>query len=81
MIPWVVAVRRRERKMQPVKAGVFAQRFLSTHAAIHNTFNVQRHLVSRATLRIFRIRGSQQWRDAVTAACLLLRSTFLACRR
>jgi hypothetical protein len=30
-----------------------AQRFLSMHAAVHNTFNLQRHLVSRATLRIF----------------------------
>jgi len=37
------------------------------HGAIHNTFNLQRHLVSRATLRIFRAEGANQWRDAVTA--------------
>jgi len=43
--------RRRERKMQRFKSPGSAQRFLSTHAAVHHTFNVQRHLTSRATLR------------------------------
>jgi putative transposase len=61
------AVRRRERKMQRFKSARSAQRFLSMHAAIHNTFNLQRHLVSRATLRIFRAEAADQWRDAVTA--------------
>ena len=60
-------VRRRERKMQRFKSARSAQRFLSMHAAIHNTFNLQRHLVSRATLRIFRAEAADQWRDAVTA--------------
>ena len=40
-------VRRRERKMQRFKSAGSAQRFLSAHAAVHNTFNVQRHLISR----------------------------------
>src|SRR5262249_15815132 len=48
------AVRRRERKMQRFKSARSAQRFLSMHTAVHNTFNLQRHLVSRSTLRIFR---------------------------
>src|SRR6266480_821988 len=48
------AVRRRERKMQRFKSARSAQRFLSIHAAVHNTFNFQRHLISRSTLRIFR---------------------------
>jgi transposase-like protein len=39
-------VRRRERKMQRFKSAGSAQRFLSMHAAVHNTFNLQRHLVS-----------------------------------
>jgi len=47
-------VRRREHKMQRFKSARSAQRFLSMHAAVHNTFNLQRHLVSRSTLRIFR---------------------------
>ena len=33
--------RRRERKMQRFKSSGSAQRFLSFHAAVHNTFNVQ----------------------------------------
>src|SRR6516225_5258568 len=57
-------VRRRERKMQRFKSARSAQRFLSMHAAVHNTFNLQRHLVSRSTLRIFRAEAANQWRDA-----------------
>src|SRR5438132_11136259 len=38
-------VRRRERKMQRFKSARSAQRFLSMHAAVHNNFNPQRHLV------------------------------------
>jgi putative transposase len=45
-----------------------AQRFLSVHAAVHNTFNLQRHLVSRSTLRIFRLEAAAQWRTATIAA-------------
>jgi transposase-like protein len=62
------AVRRRERKMQRFKSAPrSAQRFLSMHAAIHNTFNLRRHLVSRATLRIFQAETANQWHDAVMA--------------
>jgi putative transposase len=62
------AVRRRERKMQRFKSARSAQRFLSVHAAVHNTFNLQRHLVSRATLRTFRAEAAAQWQDAVAAS-------------
>jgi transposase-like protein len=54
------AVRRRERKMQRFKSACSAQRFLSMHAAVHNTFNLQRHLLSRSTLRIFRAESADQ---------------------
>jgi putative transposase len=62
------AVRRREHKMQRFKSARSAQCFLSMHAAVHNTFNLQRHLVSRSTLRIFRAEAADQWRNAVAAA-------------
>jgi len=61
-------VRRRERKMQRFKSARSAQRFLSMHAAVHNTFNLQRHLISRSTLRIFRAEAASEWRNAVAAA-------------
>ena len=60
-------VRRRERKMQRFKSARSAQRFLSMHAAVHNTFNLQRHLVSRSTLRIVRAEAASEWRNAVAA--------------
>ncbi len=61
-------VRRRERKMQRFKSAGSAQRFLTMHAALHNTFNVQRHLISRPTLRLFRAEAMQQWHAATMAA-------------
>jgi putative transposase len=62
------AVRRRERKMQRLKSAGSAQRFLSIHAAVHNTFNLQRHLISRSTLRTFRAEATAEWQAAVAAA-------------
>jgi transposase-like protein len=61
-------VRRRERKLQRFKSPGSAQRFLSAHAAVYNTFNLQRHLISRRTLRIFRAEATDQWNAAVAAA-------------
>jgi maltoporin len=42
-----------------------AQRFLTTHAAIYNAFDFQRHLISRPTLRLFRTRANCAWNQAV----------------
>ena len=61
-------VRRRERKMQRFKSARSAQRFLSIHAAVHNTFYLQRHLISRSTLRTFRAEAAAQWQDAVAVS-------------
>jgi transposase-like protein len=61
-------VRRRERKMQRFKSAGSAQHFLSMHAAVHNNFNLQRHLISRSTLRVFRAEAAAQWQSAVAAA-------------
>ncbi len=61
-------VRRRERKMQRFKSAGSAQRFLSVHAPVHNTFNLQRHLVSRRTLRTFRGEAALAWKTATVAA-------------
>src|ERR1700712_1343062 len=60
-------VRRRERKMQRFKSAGSAQRFLSSHAAVHNTFNVQRHLLSRRTLRMSRAEARHAWQSATAA--------------
>jgi putative transposase len=60
--------RRRERKMQGFKSVGSAQRFLSFHAAAHNTFNVQRHLTSARTHRAFRASAMHTWHEVVAAA-------------
>ena len=57
-------IRRRERQ-QRFKSQASAQSFLTTHAAIYNTFNIQRHLISRPTLRRFRADAASAWADAV----------------
>ncbi len=61
-------IRRRERKMQRFKSQGSAQRFLSTHAAVYNTFNTQPHLIRRPTLRQFRAEAHEAWEAAVAAA-------------
>lgn len=57
-------IRRRERQQQGFKSQASAQRFLTAHAAIYNTFNVQRHLISRPTLRRFRADANAAWTAA-----------------
>ena len=61
-------LQRRERKMQGFKSARSAQRFVSTHAAVYNTFNVQRHLISRPTLRRVRREAMDVWNAATAAA-------------
>src|ERR1700738_452569 len=59
-------VRRRERKMQRFKSAGSAQRFVSMHSAAYNTFNLQRHLISRRTLRLCRAEAMAHWQAAAT---------------
>jgi transposase-like protein len=54
--------------MQRFKSAGSAQRFLSVHAAVHNTFYLQRHLISRSTLRKFRAEAMAHWQVAAAAA-------------
>jgi transposase-like protein len=54
--------------MQRFKSAGSAQRFLSVHSAVYNTFNVQRHLISRRTLRAFRAEATARWCAAAAAA-------------
>jgi putative transposase len=61
-------IRRRERKMQRFKSQASAQRFLTTHAAIYNTFNTQPHLIRRNTLRRFRGEALAAWEAATAGA-------------
>lgn len=57
-------IRRRERKMQKFKSLESAQRFLTTHAAVYNTFYTQAHLSRRKTLRLLRENAFRAWADA-----------------
>ena len=60
--------RRRERKMQRFKSAGSAQKFLSAHAAVYNTFNVLRHLTSAQSHRVLRAAAISTWREVVAAA-------------
>jgi putative transposase len=60
--------RRREGKMQRFKSLGSAQKFLSTHAAVYNIFNVQRHLTSAQMHRALRAAAMSTWREALAVA-------------
>jgi putative transposase len=51
----------RERGMRRFKSAHQAQRFLSTHAAVYNLFNLGRHLVSAKHYRVLRQRAFASW--------------------
>ena len=56
--------RARERVMRRFKSLKQAQRFLDTHAAVYNLFNLGRHLVSAETYRFFRLHSFASWKIA-----------------
>jgi len=59
--------RRRERTMQRFKSPGSAQRFLTAHAAVQDTFNTQRHLTSRRTMRVLRADAFATWKAATAS--------------
>ena len=61
-------VRRREHKQQGFKSSGSAQRFLSIHTAVQNTSYLQRHLITRPTLCLFRAEAAEAWQKATAAA-------------
>ena len=61
------AIARRFRRQEAENAGS-AQKFLSTHAAVYNTFNAQRHLTSAQSHHVLRAAAMTTWREAVAAA-------------
>jgi hypothetical protein len=54
--------------MQLFRSQASAQRFLTTHAGVYNTFYTQRHLISRSTLRTFWSAANDAWAAATFAA-------------
>jgi putative transposase len=56
----------RERGMRRFKSIRQAQRFLESHAAVYNLFNLHRHSLSRRFFKLFRIRSFAIW-DLITA--------------
>jgi hypothetical protein len=63
-------VRRRERKMQRFKSSRSAQRFLNIQSTVHNTFNHQRHLISRVHTSDLQSRSS---RPVARCGCLRMK--------
>lgn len=55
-----LSVRRQEHEIQGFISPRSAQRFASVHSALYNTFNLQRYLISRHTLRTLRAEAMQQ---------------------
>ena len=60
-----VPIRRRERKMQGFRSAGSAQRFLSSHSAVYNTFNICRHLTTASTHRILRSQAGDAWKTTL----------------
>jgi putative transposase len=57
--------RRRERAMQRYRSTRTLQKFSSVHAAVHNHFNHERHLVSREIYKGRRSAAMAEWRALV----------------
>ena len=52
------------------KSAKSAQRFVSVHRGVYNSFNVQRQLISRPTHGQFRTAAQQSWSNTTTAVTI-----------
>ena len=59
------ATRVRERGMRKFKSVSQAQRFVTAHAAVHNLFNLGRHLIRAEHYRNLRVSAFSEWSRAV----------------
>ena len=59
--------RRRERAMQRFRSMRTLQKFVAVHASVHNHFNQERHLYSRANFKLNRTAALAEWRQLGTA--------------
>lgn len=59
------ANRVRERGMRKLKSVIQAQRFVTAHTAVHNLFNLSRHLVGAQHYRDLRVSAFAEWSRAV----------------
>ena len=59
---------RRRHSSPKLKRSCGRFRLLSTHAAIYNAFNLQRHLITRKTMRLFRGEAMNTWRTVTAFA-------------
>lgn len=54
--------------MERFKSQGQTQRFVATYGAIYNNFKIERHLISRKTMRCFRTSAMEEWLAACAAA-------------
>ena len=57
--------RTKERGMRRFKSTTQTQRFLSAHTAVHNLFNLGRHLLPADSYRSLRLSAFRSWRDTI----------------
>ncbi|MEM9740389.1 MAG: DDE-type integrase/transposase/recombinase, partial [Pseudomonadota bacterium] len=59
--------RRRERAMSRFRRMSHLQKFASTHASLHNHFNLDRHINRRQTFKTQRDAALLEWRQLLAA--------------
>ena len=59
--------RRRERAMLRFRIMLTLQKFVAVHASVHNHFNQERHLYSRANFKLNGTASLAEWRQLGTA--------------